>query len=72
MGRRAWLAPLPDHIKAEHENLIGLGDRMKTRTWGEDWAIATEKQEKEERRTSQEERGEDEVFSTRKDTGINN
>merc|ERR1719264_2344931 len=35
--------PLRDHIKAEHENLIGLVDRMKTLTWGEDWAIATEK-----------------------------
>merc|ERR1711910_67766 len=35
--------PLRDHIKAEHENLISLVDRMKTLTWGEDWAIATEK-----------------------------
>merc|ERR1719507_2635700 len=35
--------PLRDHIKAEHENLIGLVDRMKNLTWGEDWAIATEK-----------------------------
>merc|ERR1739844_754611 len=34
---------LRDHIKAEHENLIGLVDRMKNLTWGEDWAIATEK-----------------------------
>merc|ERR1712088_1222750 len=28
--------PLRDHIKAEHENLIGLVDRMKNLTWGED------------------------------------
>jgi len=35
--------PLREHIKAEHENLIRLVDRMKTLTWGEDWAIATEK-----------------------------
>merc|ERR1711994_289057 len=35
--------PLRDHIKAEHENLIGLVDRMKNLTWGEDWAVATEK-----------------------------
>merc|ERR1712088_282440 len=27
---------LRDHIKAEHENLIGLVDRMKNLTWGED------------------------------------
>merc|ERR1711862_828148 len=35
--------PLRDHIKAEHGNLISLVDRMKALTWGEDWAIATEK-----------------------------
>merc|ERR1719219_3276681 len=35
--------PLRDHIKAEHENLVALVDRMKTLTWGEDWAVATEK-----------------------------
>merc|ERR1711994_1093211 len=35
--------PLRDHIKAGHENLVALVDRMKTLTWGEDWAVATEK-----------------------------
>merc|ERR1712223_1854569 len=35
--------PLRDHIKTEHENLVALVDRMKTLTWGEDWAVATEK-----------------------------
>merc|ERR1712038_302413 len=35
--------PLRDHMKAEHENLVALVDRMKTLTWGEDWAVATEK-----------------------------
>merc|ERR1712088_326718 len=35
--------PLRDHIKTERENLVALVDRMKTLTWGEDWAVATEK-----------------------------
>merc|ERR1719414_864314 len=36
---------LRDHIKAEHENLFNLVDRMKTLIWGEDWVAATEQLE---------------------------
>merc|ERR1719225_1802382 len=33
---------LRDHVKAEHPNLVSHVDRMKTLTWGEDWALATD------------------------------
>merc|ERR1711962_406854 len=45
MGDDSVTCTLRDHIKAEHENLFNLGDRMKTLIWGEDWVAATEQLE---------------------------
>merc|ERR1711962_1006294 len=45
MGDDSVTCTLRDHIKAEHENLFNLVDRVKTLIWGEDWVAATEQLE---------------------------